>query len=127
VLGFDLSVRPSDLPALRAAVRELVARKDPELVVADFGHWGDGGIHANVVVPTGHGLPERAAAELRADIYAVVTDGFGGSWSAEHGVGPLNAAEWTATTPAAERALLAALKESVDPMRILGHPDLPFG
>ncbi len=127
VLGFDLSVRPSDLPALRAAVRELVARTDPDLVVADFGHWGDGGIHANVVVPTGHALPGGSAEELRSSIYAVVTDTFGGSWSAEHGVGPLNAAEWTASTAAAERALLASLKDTVDPMGILGHPGLPFG
>ena len=127
VLGFDLSVRPSDLPALRAGVRELAAGTDPALVVADFGHWGDGGIHANVVVPGGHEADPHAVERLRSDIYAMVTDTFGGSWSAEHGVGPLNAAEWTATVPAAEAAALRSLRDVVDPMRILGHPGLPFG
>lgn len=127
VLGFDLSVRPADLPALRAGVRRLVAETDPALVVADFGHWGDGGVHANVVVPAGHQVDDTLTEKLRERIYSVVTDQFAGSFSAEHGIGPSNAAVWAATTPATEVELLAAFKAVTDPERVLGHPGLPFG
>ena len=127
VLGFDLSVRPSDLPALRAGVRELVASRNPALTVADFGHWGDGGIHANVLIPAGAGFSSADTESLRHDVYELVGDRFGGSWSAEHGIGPLNADQWRATTPSAEVSLLTAAKDAADPRRILGHPGLPFG
>ena len=65
------------------------------------------------------------AARLRAAIDDVVT-AHGGSFSAEHGLGPLNAARWLASTPAVEQRIVAALKSVVDPHRILGHPGHPY-
>ncbi|MGI9579181.1 MAG: FAD-binding oxidoreductase, partial [Microthrixaceae bacterium] len=126
VLGFDLSVRPRDLPALRASVRALVLEQGAEMFVADFGHWGDGGIHANVVIPDSTGTDAEPGL-LRSRVYALVTGRFGGSWSAEHGVGPLNADEWAATVGSTEAATLRAFADITDPLRILGHPGLPFG
>ena len=69
-------------------------------------------------------MAERVA--LRSEVYEFVTDGLGGSWSAEHGVGPLNAEQWLRSTAAPTRQLLAAAKRVVDPQGILGHPQLPF-
>lgn len=126
VIGFDLCVRPARLPALRAAVRGLVAGHRPDLVVADFGHWGDGGVHCNVVVPAGRPLGAEGVARLRASVSALVTGRFDGSWSAEHGVGPLNAGTWAATTDEVTRRALAAHRSVVDPLGVLGHPGLPF-
>lgn len=125
VIGFDLSVRPDRLPALRTAVRELVAGRSMLLEVADFGHWGDGGVHCNVVVPHDVDLTTEEATELRRAVYSEV-DHFGGSFSAEHGIGPLNAEQWLTTTPAIEREALTAWKQIVDPLGILGHPGLPL-
>ena len=51
---------------------------------------------------------------------------FGGSYSAEHGLGPLNAARWLADTPPIEQRMIAALKYVVDPKRLLGHPGHPY-
>jgi len=126
VVGFDLCVRPPDLPALRAAVRQMVADRWPGLDVADFGHWGDGGVHCNVVVPTHRALDPAGVVELRRAVYGLTVERFGGSWSAEHGIGPANADWWLRTTTPAEQAALRAFKESVDPLGILGHPGLPF-
>ena len=126
VIGFDLSVLPSAIPALRARGRELVARHRADLLVADFGHWGDGGVHFNVVVPHGVTLPEAELEELRDAVFGLVVDELGGSFSAEHGIGPLNARWWLRTTSGLQRSVLAAFKAEVDPLGILGHPGVPF-
>ncbi len=124
VLGFDLSVSPAQLVALRHALRDLLAERWPDAEFADFGHWGDGGTHANVVLPAE--MSGDPAAEIRSAVFGLVIDRFNGSFSAEHGIGPINAEWWRATTSAAEVAVLTATKDAVDPLRILGHPGIPF-
>ena len=95
--------------------------------MCDFGHAGDGGLHLNVLFPSESGPAERRAAQRRSagpiDDLVVAA---GGSYSAEHGLGPLNAERWLATTPPIEQRLVAALKDTVDPHRILGHPAHPY-
>ena len=61
VVGFDVSVPRPALAAYRDAVRTEVAVRVPRAVVADFGHWGDGGMHCNLVFPPGAGPDERGA------------------------------------------------------------------
>ncbi len=126
VLGFDLCVRTPDLPALRSAMRELVALRQPSAELADFGHWGDGGVHANVVIPHGDALEPTTVDTLREAVSDLVTERFDGSWSAEHGIGPMNAHQWVHRTPPAVRAQIRSHKTAVDPLGILGHPGLPF-
>lgn len=126
VLGLDLCVRPGELPRARASARELVRDRWPSLEVADFGHWGDGGIHCNVVVPDTAELAPADREAVRRAIFSLIVDEFDGSWSAEHGIGPANASQWSAVTPSATKGVLAAHRAQVDPLGILGHPDLPF-
>jgi FAD/FMN-containing dehydrogenase len=127
VLGFDVSVPRPALPAFRERVRLAVAAIDPDALVADFGHWGDGGIHCNVVVPGMATItPDRSAA-LREVVLGTAVDGFGGSFSAEHGVGPGNADWWYRTVPAPVQRTINSLKRTFDPLGVLGHPGLPFG
>ncbi len=98
----------------------------PHAVMCDFGHAGDGGLHLNVLFPIESGPP---SGEQRAAIRRAIDDlviAAGGSYSAEHGLGPLNAERWLATTPPLEQQLVAALKNVVDPHRILGHPGHPY-
>jgi FAD/FMN-containing dehydrogenase len=126
VIGFDLSVPPSQLPVLRREVRSLVGAVDaPGWSVADFGHWGDGGVHCNVVVDHHVAVDAVAAGSLRRTIYELV-ERLGGSYSAEHGIGPLNAEWWSLRTPVMHRRLLASFKQQVDPLGVLGHPGIPF-
>ena len=130
VVGFDVSVPRSALPALVHDVRRAVTAELPRAVVADFGHWGDGGVHCNLCFPHVDGVPvpptpgERAAA--RELVLGLVVDRFGGSFSAEHGIGPANADWWRRTTSDGTRLGLRALSLAVDPLGILGHPSLPF-
>ncbi len=130
VLGFDVSVPRSLLPALVAEVAAGLAAALPRAELADFGHWGDGGVHCNVCFPHVDGEPRPPDDEERTIardlVLGLAVDRFGGSFSAEHGVGPANADWWRRTTSAGSRAALRALSAAVDPLGILGHPGLPY-
>ena len=123
VVGFDVSVRRSDVMRLRRQARELVASRYPEVVVVDYGHVGDGGLHFNVVWrTTGPGGYEAQRAEqLRDDLYALVVGEFGGSYSAEHGVGPHNHAYYLKYTPEPVLDLSGRLQTLLDPAAMGGR------
>lgn len=128
VLGHDVAVPRRALPAFRDRVVAEVAAQWPDALVADFGHWGDGGMHCTVVLPPT--TPADGIDEIRAGVrdlvFSVAVDGFGGSYSAEHGIGPGTAAWWRHHTDAAQQHLIASLAGSCDPLGVLGHPDLPY-
>ena len=100
--------------AARAEAADVVRREVPDAVLADFGHLGDGGLHLNVVLPDG--CDPAAATALRESVYALV-DRHGGSFSAEHGLGPANVAWWAAHEQPATVATLAAVEAGAGPVR----------
>ena len=126
VLGHDISAPLSSLMPMRAAAIEAIGDVAPDTVVCDFGHAADGGLHLNVLVPKGLGPPSPDLAASVREAVDDVVGRFGGSYSAEHGLGPLNAARWLADTPQIEQRMIGALKDIVDPKRILGHPGHPY-
>ncbi len=122
VLAFDLSVPRSRMAEFTAAARSLLAAEYPFVRCCDFGHWGDGGTHLNLVWneataprPTAELVPE-----LQTRIYDLAVRGFEGSFSAEHGVGPHNLRFYEAYTPQAVRTTSGALKAQLDPENRLG-------
>jgi FAD/FMN-containing dehydrogenase len=126
VLGHDVSVPRSALMEVRRRAIDAVAAIAPDGVMCDFGHAGDGGLHLNVLFPSASTPPSDAQRTAIRQCIDDVVASFGGSYSAEHGLGPLNAERWLATTPSIERRLVAAVKDTVDPHRILGHPGHPY-
>ena len=126
VVGFDISVPRSALAAFRDDARRAVSARFPRAVVADFGHWGDGGMHCNVVFPRDDGPTDAERAALAGVVFGLAVDTHGGSFSAEHGIGPHNAHWWRQVTPAGNRTASRALKNLFDPLGILGHPGLPY-
>jgi FAD/FMN-containing dehydrogenase len=126
VLGHDISAPLDALMAMRADAMAAISAITRDVVVCDFGHAGDGGLHLNVLVPKDLGPPSpELAADIRSAVYDAVAR-HGGSYSAEHGLGPLNAVRWLADTPEIEQRMVTALKDIVDPKRILGHPGHPY-
>jgi FAD/FMN-containing dehydrogenase len=122
VLGFDVSVPRSSLPALLSGTRELVAAECPFVRVCDFGHWGDGGVHLNLVWKR-EDAPRPASElkqELQPRIYELAVTRLRGSYSAEHGVGPHNQAFYDRFTPERVQELCRALKAQLDPQELLG-------
>lgn len=121
IIAFDISVPRSQLPALRSDLVALMREQYPQLRVCDFGHCGDGGDHFNLVWPHDAGAYDAAIVEnVRQLIYDRVVRKFGGSFSAEHGVGPHNMTYYKRYTSAVDRALAARLKGMFDPKGLLG-------
>jgi FAD/FMN-containing dehydrogenase len=126
VLGFDVAVPRPALPSFLRRAREVVAQVAPDALVADFGHWGDGGVHCNVVLPGADRLDPELAQRVREAVLGLTVHEVGGSFSAEHGIGPTNADWWLATRPEGVQHLTRQFKAVVDPLGVLGHPGLPY-
>ena len=124
VIGFDISVPRSKLPAMRADLIATLARETPQLQIFDFGHCGDGGDHFNLVWPVAAGArDERIIEQARQVVYDRVVKTFRGSFSAEHGVGPHNLAYYRRYSTTAERKMAGQLKNFCDPKGLLGRVD----
>jgi FAD/FMN-containing dehydrogenase len=87
VVGLDLSFARSRVTPFRRAARSGIARLFPEFEVCDFGHVADGGVHFNLLAEPG--APAARVAEVRAWTVECAVREFGGSFSGEHGLGPL--------------------------------------
>jgi FAD/FMN-containing dehydrogenase len=124
VIGFDISVPRSRLPELRADLISLLTERYPRLRICDFGHCGDGGDHFNLVWPWSSGPYDSSSIDgVRELIYDRVVRVHGGSFSAEHGVGPYNNDYYKRYASAAERRVAARLKQLCDPKGLLGNVD----
>ncbi len=125
VLGHDVAVSRRLLGGIRNEARVKVADIAPRAKLCEFGHAGDGGLHLSVLFP--HDVDPPSGAE-RAAIRSALDDLVAsvGTYSAEHGLGPLNAKRWLATTSPLEQAMVKALKDTLDPQGILGHPQHPY-
>jgi len=82
-----------------------------------FGHLGDGNLHYNLQAPDADEAAEflaRNESAANACVYGVV-ERFGGTFSAEHGIGRLKRAELAARKPAPALAMMKAIKTALDP------------
>ena len=122
VLALDLAVPRSQLAHFTDTVREELTRSHPFVRMCDFGHWGDGGTHLNLVWSPEDSPedPNALRQALQTRIYDLCVRDFGGSYSAEHGVGPHNQDHYERFTPRGVRDLAGVLKQHLDPERRLG-------
>lgn len=109
----DVCVPVSCIPAFLEEASRVVARDFPGARLNPFGHAGDGNIHFNVLVG-----PEHDRAALNHAVHDVVAS-FGGSISAEHGVGQYRVDELQRYKSPAELALMTRLKRALDPGNLL--------
>ncbi|XOV86106.1 MAG: FAD-binding oxidoreductase [Pseudomonadota bacterium] len=116
----DLSVRVSRVPAFLAAVDEVITRRYPDFETVWFGHIGDGNLHLNILKPTDWAVArfKRECEIVSEEVLALVRD-FGGSVSAEHGVGLLKRDQLHFSRSATELALMAEIKRMFDPNGIM--------
>ena len=113
-LKHDISVPISRMAAFLERGEQLLAEIAPEAELFAFGHVGDGNLHYNVRL--GGNSPDGDTV-TRA-IYDLVAE-FGGSFSAEHGVGQMKRKWLPAYRSEAELALMKLLKKTLDPSNIL--------
>lgn len=89
VIALDVSVPRDHFTQFRQDAIAAVGRLADHILVADFGHVGDGGVHFNMIWPTLVPFSADVAENCRRAVYDLVAAA-GGSVSAEHGVGPFN-------------------------------------
>jgi FAD/FMN-containing dehydrogenase len=116
----DIAVPVSQVPAFLARATAAVTAFAPGARVIPFGHVGDGNIHYDVLRPDGGSDAEHAARRDEGSrIVHDIVAGFGGSISAEHGLGAMKAAEGARYKSAVELEALKAVRRALDPRRIL--------
>lgn len=116
----DLSVVVSALPEFLAAADELVAASYPGWEILWYGHIGDGNLHLNILRPDGVSREDfLARCESVTERISSLVGHFGGSVSAEHGVGLLKKKVLRHSRSAEEIAAMRGLKKVFDPNGIL--------
>ncbi len=108
----DVCLPRAELATFEANVREVVRRAYPEARLVLFGHAGDGNLHVNVVGPP-------ADDPGPDDLVLETVRRFGGSVSAEHGIGVQKRAWLDRSRDPADVAAMWALKRALDPRGIL--------
>jgi len=116
----DVSVPVSAIPAFVARASKAVERAVPGVRPIAFGHVGDGNVHFNLTQPEGMDGQSFLArwGELSRIVHDIVAD-FGGSISAEHGLGRLKCHEILRYRSPVEIELMRTLKRALDPHGIM--------
>ncbi|MFZ3599431.1 FAD-binding oxidoreductase [Streptomyces sp. BH104] len=125
VLSLDLAAPRSRIAACRRDVVARLGQLHPDIEPIELGHYGDGGIHLILPLPEHIAADKAAVDALRMFVYDIVVREHGGTFSAEHGVGPKNQDAYLRYVPQQVRTVAQLLKEQFDPRGILGS--VPLG
>lgn len=116
----DISTVVSCIPDFLAEVEAVVSQNYPDFEIIWFGHIGDGNVHLNVLKP--EGLPmddfQRRCGDVSRWVFDIVQR-YGGSVSAEHGIGLLKKDYLHFSRSAHEVAIMQQVKQAFDPHGIM--------
>jgi len=116
----DVSVRIGALPAFLAEITALLGAEYPHFDVVWFGHIGDGNLHINVLKPADMEQGEFVAqCEAVTRHLAEVLEKYGGSISAEHGIGLVKKKYLSSTRSEAEIAIMRGVRRAFDPNGVM--------
>jgi FAD/FMN-containing dehydrogenase len=116
----DVSVRISKVPDFLTQVDEVLKSEYPTFKTVWFGHIGDGNLHINILKPESMSGEEFIKNCHHVDkILFKKIEAFGGSVSAEHGVGLTKKPYLQHTRSTEEIAYMRAIKKAFDPDNIL--------
>jgi D-lactate dehydrogenase (cytochrome) len=116
----DISLPVSSIASFIAQTEPLLQQAFPGCQLVCFGHLGDGNLHFNVAPPDG--ISDQAFLANQDAVNRVVHDSvarFGGSISAEHGIGALKREELARYKTPLELNLMRAIKSALDPLGIM--------
>ncbi len=120
VSSHDISVPVSQVPAFIDTARTALAGLDSSLRINAFGHLGDGNLHFNAFPAKGRSKAEYLAIRdaVKVCVHDVV-DRFGGSMSAEHGIGRLKTGDLERYGDPGKLSAMRAVKAALDPLGIM--------
>jgi len=116
----DIAVRISAVPDFLMEMKALLEQEYPDFKVIWFGHIGDGNLHINILKPADLELDNFVARcqQVNELLFATVQK-YGGSISAEHGVGLTKKSYLHYSRDSVELAYLKAIKRVFDPNNIM--------
>lgn len=116
----DVSVPVAAVPAFLDKASAAVVNFMPGARVVAFGHLGDGNIHFNVSQPVGADKQKFLDSwrDMNDVVHKVVAE-YGGSISAEHGIGVMKRDELVHVKDPVAMQLMRTLKGSLDPNGIM--------
>ena len=120
VYRHDIAVAVGRIPEFIREAQAALEKRFPDVRLICFGHLGDGNLHYNAYIPSR--LRTDAAARDAHDVTETVYDivqQYGGSFSAEHGIGLSKVAELVRYKSPVELDLMRTVKHALDPQGLL--------
>lgn len=119
IASHDISLPLTEIAAFLPRAAAAVAAIGPFRINC-FGHLGDGNLHYNIFPPKGETRDAHLgrAEEITHAIHELVHE-YGGSFSAEHGIGRLKVGDLERYGDPAKMAAMRAIKGALDPLGIL--------
>lgn len=117
----DISVPVSAIPRFVQQTDAALQDHMPGIRLVNFGHLGDGNLHYNVQAPAGADARDFLKTQ-EPRVNEIVYDNvqaFGGSISAEHGVGSLKLEELQHRKSAVALSLMRQIKAALDPQGLM--------
>jgi len=117
----DISVPVERMPEFVDAAVPMIQAEWPGTRAVAFGHLGDGNVHFHVLASPGTPDPpwqEVEGRKISARVNDMVTE-WGGSISAEHGIGQLKRGELARLGDPVSLAIMRQVKEALDPAGLL--------
>ena len=116
----DISVPIAKIPEFIARANASVLKVCPGARPLPLGHFGDGNVHYNIAQPIG--MPKAEFMALWSGIVGAVHEAvlhFGGSISAEHGIGQMKRTELAKAKGDVAMSMMRSIKTALDPKGIL--------
>lgn len=114
--GYDVSLPIGQIGEFVERLQQQLRARFPECEYVHFGHIGDSNLHVGVHLAEKWGpFPE---SEIDACVYGLLRE-YGGSVSAEHGIGTYKKAYLGYSRQPEEMALMSTLKNALDPLKLL--------
>lgn len=116
----DIAVAVSQVPSFIRDAEQALLAAFPGADIICFGHLGDGNLHYNTYI-AGRARSDAAAREAHdvTDLVYDIVHRYGGSFSAEHGIGLAKVAELRRYKSPVEHDLMRTIKQALDPRGIM--------
>ena len=117
----DISVAVEKMPEFVDAIVPVIEADWPGSRAIAFGHLGDGNVHFHVIAPPGVdevAWQETDAKVISSQVYDMVV-AWGGSISAEHGIGQHKRDDLRRLGDPVSLAMMTAVKQALDPAGLL--------
>ena len=119
-IKFDITVPLTSIPAFISTANEAVDGLVKDCRPVSFGHFGDGNIHYNITQPVD--MDKEVFLnhwDAMSEIVFDIVDSFGGSISAEHGIGIMKKDDLAKRADPVKLAMLKSIKQALDPDNIM--------